>query len=349
MNGIACRAAEFRRQLFQETGARRGLQPVIVEKDFWVCWTLRQLFCISDLQSHLVFKGGTTLSKIHSIIRRFSEDIDVTVGREILGFSGERDPELAASNKKRKQLTEEMIQACRDFVQGLLLEAIRRQCSYLFKASQEVEAWSIDPDPNAEDGQTILFKYPASVSGELAYVKPVVRLELGSRADAWPTTAAQIQPYAAEEFPNLFTEPVCSVVALDAERTFWEKATILHEEAYRPPDKLLPPRYSRHYYDLALLAASPVKKRAFGRLDLLSRVVEHKKFFFRRSWSNYEAARLGTLRLLPASERIAELKTDYNKMAVMIFGEPPPFEDLLASLGELEAEINSLPAASATE
>ncbi len=184
-------AAEFRRQLFQETGARRGLQPIIVEKDFWVCWTLRQLFCISDLQSNLVFKGGTTLSKIHSIIRRFSEDIDVTVDRGILGFSGERDPELALSKKKRRQLTEEMIQACREFVQGLLLDAIRRQCSYLFESSQEVEAWSVDPDPNAEDGQTILFRYPLAVSNELEYLKTVVRLELGSRADAWPTGAAQ--------------------------------------------------------------------------------------------------------------------------------------------------------------
>ncbi|MFB3906734.1 MAG: nucleotidyl transferase AbiEii/AbiGii toxin family protein, partial [Acidobacteriota bacterium] len=158
-----------------------------------------------------------------------------------------------------------------------------------------------------------------------------------------------VQPYAAEEFPNLFTEPVCSVVALDVERTFWEKATILHEEAHRPPDNVLPPRYSRHYYDLALLAASPVKKRAFGQLDLLSRVIQHKKFFFRRSWSNYDAARPGTFRLLPASERIAELKRDYNKMTVMIFGEPPAFDSLLESLGKLEAEINVTAQFSASE
>lgn len=74
-----------RRQVISQTGARKNLPDVAVEKDFWVCWTLEKLFSTNPFADHLTFKGGTSLSKGWKLIDRFSEDIDIVIDRRILG------------------------------------------------------------------------------------------------------------------------------------------------------------------------------------------------------------------------------------------------------------------------
>ena len=93
---------EERRLAGQQVDARMQLQAVSVEKDFWVCWTPRELFRLPGIGDHLTFKGGTSLSKAWKLIRRFSEDIDLVVDRDFLGFGGEADPEAAPSKGKRR-------------------------------------------------------------------------------------------------------------------------------------------------------------------------------------------------------------------------------------------------------
>jgi hypothetical protein len=131
-----------------------------------------------------------------------------------------------------------------------------------------------------------------------------------------------------------------AVVALLAKRTFWEKATILHAEYHRPPEKPLPERYSRHYYDVALLAEGPIRAEALADLLLLAQVVRHKETFYPTAWARYDLARPGSLRLLPPAERVAALERDYRNMGVMIFGEPPPFGTIMEALAGLGREIN---------
>jgi hypothetical protein len=86
-------AAE-RAEVFAETAARKGLPEAILEKDFWVCWVLQQLFAIQALSDRLLFKGGTSLSKIFHAINRFSEDIDLAVDYTALGFSAAESVDL---------------------------------------------------------------------------------------------------------------------------------------------------------------------------------------------------------------------------------------------------------------
>ncbi len=104
MDKVAKLNAVQRRELFSETAARMNLLPGLIEKDFWVCWTLKHLFSIPEFESHLLFKGGTTLSKIFRVIQRFSEDIDLAVDWEMLGFRGERSPQAEMSATKRGKL-----------------------------------------------------------------------------------------------------------------------------------------------------------------------------------------------------------------------------------------------------
>ena len=125
-----------------------------------------------------------------------------------------------------------------------------------------------------------------------------------------------------------------------AKRTFWEKATILHAEYHRPPEKPLPDRYSRHYYDVAMLAQGPIRAEALADMDLLAQVVRHKETFYPSAWARYDLARPGSFRVLPAENRIAALEKDYRDMAVMIFGEPPKFDWIMETLAALEQEIN---------
>src|ERR1700681_3532328 len=103
-----------RADLFAETAARKVLPEAIIEKDFWVCWMLKQLFSIDSLSGRLLFKGGTSLSKIFHAINRFSEDIDLAVDYVALGFTGERDPRREDLSKtKRAAILDEMIRKCR--------------------------------------------------------------------------------------------------------------------------------------------------------------------------------------------------------------------------------------------
>jgi hypothetical protein len=132
------------------------------------------------------------------------------------------------------------------------------------------------------------------------------------------------------------------VNVIAAERTFWEKVTILHHEAHRPQESVQPSRYSRHYYDLFKLANTEIKDRALKDLNLLRSVVEFKKRFYPRGWARYELAYPGKMRLVPTDHVLISVERDYGAMGNMIFGEKPSFEEILSGLASLEEEINLL-------
>mgnify|MGYP001545966665 CR=1 FL=1 len=159
MNQVATENAEFRKNLFVETGARMKIPAAFVEKDFWVCWTLGLLFGDSSLKEHLIFKGGTSLSKVFGIIIRFSEDIDLTVDRRLFGFGDELNPNNAPSNKKRKKLVKDMVEASRTYIQGALQTMLNQAIDDILSASSNLD-WDIQIDPDVKDGQSLLFHYP---------------------------------------------------------------------------------------------------------------------------------------------------------------------------------------------
>lgn len=341
MNQIASRSKEDRISIFSESANRRGVLPQIIEKDFWVCWTLDKLFALPEVSPHLIFKGGTSLSKVYGVIARFSEDIDVSINRKYLGFEGDADPLNISGTNKRKNAVEGIKEACRTKVQGPLLT----QLHDLFSQGLVGEEWSLEIDDSDKDGQTLLFSFPQTSESDagkaLRYVKPLIRIELGARAEHQPFEVRTIHPYAAEDFPKLFSNPECEIKVLAAERTFWEKATILHDQHHRSADDKTAERISRHYYDLYMLAQTPIAERALNDRALLENVVVNKKVFFTRSAARYDEALTGHLRLVPKAERMSALNADYSKMDEMFFSTPPPMKEILDLLAELEERINS--------
>ncbi len=329
MRKIARLSASDRRELFMSTAQAMHIHEAIIEKDFWVCWILDYLFSDSAWKERMAFKGGTSLSKAFNAIERFSEDIDLILDWRLLGYSAE-EPWKERSATKQDSFGKEANQRATEFIAGKLAPSLGERLS---------ERTNSDIGVSVE-GQDILVTYPRAFS--LAAIQPQVKLEIGPLADWLPNESKQISPYAAAHFPKLFEHASVEVRTISAERTFWEKATILHQEAHRSEEKLLPPRYSRHYYDLCRLARLPIRESALGKLDLLNEVVRFKMRFYRCPWAKYEEAISGSLRLLPPDCHLPELKKDYKAMQTMLFGSIPSFEDIMAELSKLESEINGV-------
>ena len=301
------------------------MTPAVVEKDFWVTWTLGKLFGDIEISRLLMFKGGTSLSKVFHLIERFSEDIDLILDWRVLT---EKDPEEVRSKTKQKKLNDEINGKAQVYIKKKLFPKIAECIAPICDCN------SVDEDPNSLD-----IRYPAAFKD--GYLRPEVRLEIGPLASWVPFAEYTIRSYAAEAFPDVFQKPECMVKVIKAERTFWEKATILHHEAHRPENSPQPPRYSRHYYDLEKMASSGVKDAALADKGLLESVAEFKQKFYPRPWAMYDLAKPGTLKLVPAGHVLKSLKSDYRAMRDMIFGEYPDFDDILSELQNLENEINS--------
>jgi Nucleotidyl transferase AbiEii toxin, Type IV TA system len=332
-----------RTDLFVATASRRALSPAIIEKDFWVCWSLKRIFTLPDPPAGLLFKGGTSLSKVFGVIERFSEDVDLSFDRAGLGFGGESDPLNATTGKKRKHGLEALTETCQRAIREQLLPQLMTAFGDALGEPPSA-TWGLDLDEDDPDGQTLLFRYPAEnrshPADEPAYIRPVVRLEIGARSDHWPVLEESVTCYAAEAFPSVFKETGCKVRVLAAERTFWEKATLLHMWYYAPAEKKFRDRQSRHYYDVVRIYEHELGRAAVEDTELLLRVARHKEVFFPAAWARYAEAKPGTLRLVPPDVRLPELDQDYRNMREMIFGEPPTFEHLLNVLRAIERKVN---------
>jgi hypothetical protein len=297
---------------------------------------LNELFALADARSPFIFKGGTSLSKVWKAIHRFSEDIDISLSREWLGFSGTRDPESAVSRKQRERLIEQLSAACAARVLVDLAPALQERVAEVFGTN----GWAIEA--SEEDPQTLSFRYPSTLatSATGGYVRSEIRIECVARSDRWPAAEQTITSYVAEAFPRALPDAAFALPVLDIERSFWEKATILHAEAHRAAGTPIPERFSRHYSDLVSLSQHAKAQEALTRDDLRARVVEHKSVFFRAAWASYDTAVPGTFRLVPSAERLIELERDYAAMHEMFFRTPLSWSEVVARLKELEKSIN---------
>jgi hypothetical protein len=242
---------------------------------------------------------------------------------------GEDPYRVLASKTQRSRYNQEINARAAEYIREKLLPQLNS-----LLATVPGIAVSID----ATDPHTVNVRYPASFAA--SYIRPEVRLEIGPLASWLPSSEHAIQPYAAEAFPDAFEDKSCRVVAIRAERTFWEKATILHQEAHRTGT--MPARHSRHYYDVYKMAGSKVKNAALSDLALLKDVVAFKELFYYSSWARYDLAKPGSFRLSPPPDQIAPLQRDYREMRDMFYREPPDLATILGTLQLLQKEINNL-------
>jgi hypothetical protein len=321
------------RQLyFQQAAAESNLSPVLLEKDFWVSWLLGVLFN-SEFSGSLVFKGGTSLSKVFGVINRFSEDIDMSLSPEFLG--------LPIAGDSRNQANKWMLNA-----EAACAAAVEKQVAPVLEATvasilgKPATKWFEFLIDHATNSPVLLFLYPSTQPAGFDYLKRSVKLEFGSLTDQKPTGRHPILPIMASVLPTAFDDWRCDVVALELERSFWEKATILHKEFHRPADRATPDRFSRHFADTAALAKHQVADQAIRDHDMRQRVVDWKGRFFGSAWANYDRAKPGTFRLVPPESRQPALRRDYEAMRAMYLSDPATFDEVLEELDQLEQRIN---------
>lgn len=345
MDEFARRSVGDRRAFIEEAANRRDLTPVIIEKDFWVCWTLRRLTTTLEIEDHVTFKGGTSLSKAYGIIQRFSEDIDLTIRRTAPLIDEVASPmDTDITGKERERRTKALKGAAQAYVERVAMPALSAAIEATLGT---VDGWSIELDPEDESHQTLLFNYPRTSGygydygndyggAGTGYIKPRIKLEYGARGGPEPFEDRAIIPYLAEEFPDELPEAETLVPTLSVARTYWEKATILHALHHNGKFRA---GLSRHYYDLVMLDRAGVTQEALARPELLAQVVRNKSLMFPDNSASYGTAVLGQLRLFPI--RMTEaLATDYVAMADMFMAPPPSLPDLIQAIGDVETRIN---------
>lgn len=335
MDQIGQLLSDGRAEVFREAGNRLGIaSPVILEKDYWVCWSLSKLF-EPELLEGLVFKGGTSLSKAYALIRRFSEDVDLTIPLSALGIAA---PVVGISRKARIREFEQAKGRCAEVLKGQIRES-------LLTRAMEAGIQGMDIVVDAGDPLTLILQYPPSLLdreyGASNYIQPSVRLEFGIRGGVEPSSFLEVESYCTQAIPDIFGSPKVPVRVLGAERTLWEKATICHATYHGAPNRWLD-QISRHYSDLGTLARSEVAKVALAQPGLLVTVVENTLVNFPVAWARYEEATLARIRIVPHSELAARLREDYGRMSVMFFDPPPAFDAVMETLESFEARIRAL-------
>lgn len=325
-----------RRTAFEQGGAQKGWVASSIEKDYWVYYALRHLFDMPELAGHLTFKGGTSLSKAWRLIDRFSEDVDLTIGRELLGYVGDNAPEQAKTSSKQGKLLKALRKAAGEYVRNEVLPSLRKRIEDELGRG----AWDLQLDSDDPDQQTILFVYPTLFEDKVGdYIRPRVKIEFGARADPWPSVTCSITPIVGELF-NQLAIPSVEVQVLAAERTFWEKAMLLHEERFRPPEKVRGARMARHYYDLYSLIQGGVAATAAKDLNLFDQVATHRRIFFEQSWVDYATLKPNTLEIMPTADQYAAWAQDYTAMQAEMFSDAPPaFDVIMSAIQEFQVEF----------
>lgn len=311
---------------------RTGLPVQAIEKDLWVTTMLQIVFSL-PIAEHLVFKGGTSLSKVWNVIKRFSEDIDLAIDPSIWGFEGD--------------LTKKQIKRLRKCSSVFVRDEL---CQYLKSAIMEngLSKWLlVEADPDGEGDNTypeprvIHIRYYSLFDTELPYLHSEVKLEIGSRSLLEPTSKAEVKSIIEQHLPIETTiQPVVIPTAL-AEKTFLEKAFLLHElfSATSTGDAN---RKSRHLYDLAMMMKTKIALNAVSNDELWATIQHHRECFTHVNGIDYTPDIRKRICLIPHISLMDIWEQDYNDMRLaMIYGEAPTFESLIAQMKELESMFHS--------
>lgn len=305
------------------------ISTAIIEKDFWVCFILNYLFNYFKYKDQLCFKGGTSLSKVYNLINRFSEDIDVSLNWETLGY-GRDEPYGERSNTKQDKFNKQVNLDTVKFIKETWLPTMEEDLKEKYNRNFD---FSIDD----KDKQTIRFIYPQFFEDNS--ILQEIRIEIGALAEQAPSEVGLIQSYTAKFYPQIFNTINMKILTLSPIRTLFEKLLILHGEVNRN-HSVHPQRYSRHYYDVFQIINTDFKEKSLESLDILYGVVEFKKKFYRAKWANYDEIYDANLKLVPSQNAINELKKDYRLMKSMIFDQAPEFDFILSTLSDYESLIN---------
>lgn len=318
-----------RRTIFEQTAIRIKLPVASIEKDFWVTEILNLLFSL-PYADKMVFKGGTSLSKIWGVIRRFSEDIDIAIDRSMFEIEGD------VTKKQLKKLRKASSVFVRDTLANDLILAT--------KQAELSDFLTIKVDPDGEGDATypaprqihIIYKSVLSTNAN-PYLRDEVLLEVGARSLFEPTAKAKIESFVTATFPHLTSDyGENQIVAAVAEKTFLEKAFLLHE-LFTTDGCHNANRKSRHLYDLCKMQEAGIADRAIPNDDLWEAIRHHREVFTPIHDVDYTPDVRKRITLVPPESVVGEWKNDYDTMVTNMIYEDhvPAFADLLKGVAKI--------------
>lgn len=321
---------ETKIRLFAETSRQIGLpSSSAAEKDWWVVQTLAVIFSM-DYADALIFKGGTSLSKGWNLIQRFSEDIDLALDREFLGFTGE------LSKQDIKKLRRKSYQ----FITEVFTEELKAKFDELGFKEVTVKYREVK---NHDQDPLIIEIYYNKLTEMDTYLKPGVLVEIGSRSLKEPLTQRTFGTFISQiYFDNPFTDKPITVPVVNPERTFLEKVFLLHEEFQKDTEKIRVEYLSRHLYDIEKLSQTDYAEKALQDTELYNTIVRHRSKFTAISGIDYDRHKPENIKFIPPDNLLPLWEKDYQDMtAIMIYGESLPFDELIKRLTELQKRINT--------
>ncbi len=289
-----------RRDIIDYVSGKTGFLRNVVEKDWWVTSVLRAIFSL-PYADNVSFKGGTNLSKCWGLIQRMSEDIDIGISREFLGFGGELS---------KNQISDKLRRASCSFVRNIMRNDVENALvaqgispDAIIVTVQETKVSTVDPE-------TIYVAYK-SLYGRNGYILPQVKIEVSGRSMTEPVSKVSVRSYISENLPKLtFQDNPVEVNAVIPQRTFLEKLFLLHEEFSKPDSEIRVERMSRHLYDVYNIMQTKIADEALADDNLYDSVIEHRRKFIGLKGFDYDSLRKGTLKIAPTGEIRAKWKTD---------------------------------------
>lgn len=318
--------------IFNAIATEKGMTPFAVEKDWWVSRTLAIIFEM-DIARHLVFKGGTSLSKAWRLIHRFSEDIDLAIDREFFEYKGD------LSKKKITGLRK----AASAYSTGIFFEELQKK--FREKGFSGLKFIVIEAKDSDQDPRIIEIFYTNIITPPSGYVLPRVQIEIGCRSLREPFSIKTFGSMVDEVFAKRdFAEPLFDVPTVNPERTLLEKLFLLHEEFHRTAEKMRVDRLSRHMYDLWYLWKDDTERISVRNKELYETIVAHRYKFARVGGVNYNMHNPKTLDPIPPPTVMNAWKDDYNKMLEdMIYGnDKPTFDMLIENLQSIKRKLRNL-------
>ena len=323
-------SAEEKYFYINETALKVKLPFQAVEKDWWVTHSLAVIFSMSCAKS-LIFKGGTSLSKAWKIIERFSEDIDLVLDREFLGFAG-------GLNKKQ---IHKLRYASYEFLTEKFTPELQQKFNELGFTDVLVkprEVTNHDQDP-----LVIEIYYPKLIEKNI-YLRPDVLVEIGSRSLKEPFSSCKFKTFVAENHSDKsFADNEITIPTVNIERTFWEKVFLLHEEYQRPAEKRRVERLSRHLYDIEKISQTPYFQKALSDNNLYKTIVAHREKFSPLKGIDYTKHIPQFINIIPPENLLSLWEKDYAEMREsMIYGEKLSFNELIDNVKQINSKINKI-------
>jgi len=338
-----------RREALEVAAAASGWPAYLLEKDIWLVWALQSLGTDEQLLASLTFKGGTSLSKAHGLIERFSEDVDLTLNIQHLWPEVDLSPAANPSQAQARRKAAD--RKLKQWVQEIPLPLLQRAAAAV-GVPMDLSLKVAEPD--RRQPPTILLRYQplvAAPEGSFGYVRPTVLLEFNAHCTGEPHGAMQIACKAATHL-TMLAFPSAQLLVMDPKRTFLEKAAAVHVACRKGGwGSGEGDRYSRHWYDLDRLASAGIAEAAMRDRVLAMEVAQHKEDFWRKPPIDYTQALSGDLQLVPTGDGLLALEADYIAMASsgMLRGEAPAFADLMERCARLEQMCNVAARASANK